>query len=607
MDDRSTRKAMRVADLVVDVGARTVERDGRTIELPKTSFDFLVALIETSPDVLSTEQLLERVWKGRVVSPATIAKRVEMLRQSLGDEASDPRYIALVRGHGYRLLPEPEPIVRAPARTGRPQWMAAAVVVAAIALAAAFLIETDDPPPNHSIAVLPFSNLGPGEEGEHLSDGLATELTSLLTTIPDFKVAARTSAFAFKGHAEDVRTIGEQLGVSHILTGSVQLSGNRIRVSAQLVGTEDGYQIWSNSWERRMADIFGIQDEITSAVVRSLRIQLTDELPVSRRVDQVAYSYYLQGREAFFEDNEPDTGGDRDAVNTRALELATQALAIDPDFAAAWTLLARIHFNRAQWASHVRAEAFESATSAAKRALDIDPGAHRALTILGDIEDLWRWDSESAASSYRRALEISPGDFAAMKSVSVLLGKLDLPESAPNFAALAYERDPLNKTTAINLALVYWLRGQREAAWKQLEQARACAECGPGPIHRIPVQLPAGRLPRSSGAGRRCERDDPGLCIRTDGPIGGIAKLAASGHRARRFRLTRHCGDSRLPRRNRAGLRMAGTRRRQARMGHAVAAGAAAARAPARRPAVGGTARRDRHQRRRRHSRPDRT
>ncbi len=465
----------RIDDLDVDLGQRRVFRRDQEILLPKLSFSMLMALIEAAPNALSIDELTDQVWDGAVVSPATVSKRAELLRQALGEDSRNSRYVALVRGHGYRLIPTPAQIQRRGANRKLRTLLAAAAVVALIAGFVWFLTGDTEPPPTHSIAVLPFANLGPETESEYLSDGLATELTGLMTTIPDFKVAARTSAFAFKGRDVDVTDIARQLRVQHILSGSVQQSGDRLRITVQLVDGQDGYHVWSNSWERGLTDIFDIQDEIATAVIESLQIQLLQVMPSAQRADPEAYTYYLQGKRAFAEDNEPDIGEPERERHARALSLTTHALAIDPEYAPAWGQLAGIQFNLAQWMTSDQAAAFARAEASAHRALELDSNQVAALSTLGSVSDGWHWDAESAAKWYKRALTAAPGDANTLNAISVLYGRLGRPDIAHQYLLAAYDRDPLNSQRAINLALSLWHIGEFDAAREQLERARDIA------------------------------------------------------------------------------------------------------------------------------------
>ena len=326
-------------------------------------------------------------------------------------------------------------------------------------------------PPDRSIAVLAFANLSPDPENEYLSDGLAAELLNHLTSIPDLKVAARTSAFAFKGKNIDVTEMARQLRVAHVLSGSVRQSGDTLRISAQLIDASDGYHVWSNTWESELKDIFDIQDEIASAVVDSLRVELLDGAPAVKRADPEAYALYLKSGEAFSKKIEPKVGEEPSSRHEQAVSLILHALAIDPDYAPAWARLAYYQFDHGQWmTAGDPSEIYSRAEASARRALELDPDQIVALRVLGHIDHLWHWNVVSAANRYNSALSVSPGDAVALRAIGQLYLGVGLPP--PAFVRDAANPDPLNPGPIINQALAEWRSGDSDAARNQLEIAR---------------------------------------------------------------------------------------------------------------------------------------
>jgi TolB-like protein/DNA-binding winged helix-turn-helix (wHTH) protein len=259
----------RIADLQVDAATRQIMREGREIELPGLSFDLLLVLARHAPRVLSAEELMELVWPGRVVNLETVAKRVELVRAALGDDSAEPRYVAVVRGHGYRLVAPvraaaerrvaaqpvaapPAPSVAAPptapatsAPSGwqrRTLWASAALAgVAAVSVFAWLLAERGEPsgalaPPAEgpSLAVAPFRSLSDDAADAYFADGITEELRRALATVPRLRVASRTSSAPLRDGAPSLAAIARTLNVDHVLEGSVRRADNRIRVTAQL-------------------------------------------------------------------------------------------------------------------------------------------------------------------------------------------------------------------------------------------------------------------------------------------------------------------------------------------------------------------------------------
>jgi TolB-like protein len=299
-------------------------------------------------------------------------------------------------------------------------------------------------PQGRSIAVLPFTNLSDTDGDDYFVDGLTDELLNLLVQIPDLKVAAKTSSFSFRGEGSDVVDIANKLRVTHVLEGSVRKSGDRLRISAQLVSADDGYRIWSQSWDRTLTDVFEIQDEIAAAVVSSLRITMATDVPTSRVTDPETYSLYLKAKAS---------GG----LNTRmgfeeATRLLVRALAIDPEYPAAWNELANVQMNQAGQKFLEPEEGFEQARRSAERSLSLDPGNGRALSALGWIAMYWDWDFPEATKLLREARRQSPGNASVLNALAVLVEKFGRPDEAEALFREAIEHDPVSIAPLTNLA-----------------------------------------------------------------------------------------------------------------------------------------------------------
>ena len=291
-----------------------------------------------------------------------------------------------------------------------------------------------------SIAVLPFVNMSNDAEQDYLSDGLAEELLNLLARIKGLKVAARTSSFAFRGAGQDIRKIGNALGVSTVLEGSVRKSGDRIRITAQLIDAGDGYHLWSDTFDRKLTDIFQIQDEISAAIVAALRTHLDAEATtVSSKTSAEAYDLYLQGRHLLREQKKGNT--------RKALDLFRQANDVDPEFAPAWAARAAavITLRETQyWGEIPAAEAFALAQANIDRALALDPllaEAHVARSML-----YWdRYRFEDALDSANEAIAINPNLASAHAERAASLKSLGQIREAQLALNTAADLDPLDE------------------------------------------------------------------------------------------------------------------------------------------------------------------
>ncbi len=305
-----------------------------------------------------------------------------------------------------------------------------------------------------SIAVMPFVNMSSDPEQEYFSDGLAEELLNLLTRIPQLRVSARTSSFAFKGEKIDIPTIAARLNVAHVLEGSVRKSGNQVRITAQLIRGNDGYHLWSETYDRTLDDVFSMQDEIAESVVDSLKLTLLGSTPSARVADPQAYALFLQGR--YFNDR-------RDQANwEKAVTAYQKALEIDPDYAEAWAGLSIAYSQQASWGFIDRDQGITLAREAVRRALALDQNLAEAHASLGWIRMVYDFDWYGADASYHEASRLAPGNATVLRAAGVLaftLGRLD---EAIDIDLRAIVRDPLNQGNHQNLGLVLMHAGRLE-------------------------------------------------------------------------------------------------------------------------------------------------
>jgi TolB-like protein len=292
-----------------------------------------------------------------------------------------------------------------------------------------------------SIAVLPFVNMSVELENEYFSEGLSEEVLNVLARMEDFRVAGRTSSFAFKGQQQDLRSIGERLGVANILEGSVRRQGNRIRVTAQLIDARSGYHLWSDTYDRQLDDVFAIQDEIATEVVRALRRTLlaADEAVISQTAkgDLEAYQHYLQGQ---YHARLRSRGG-----LERALEEFHQAIVVDPAYAPPYAGIAMVYALMDNHGYRSLAETAPLAYRALDRALELDSQSDDAWMVRGLLLSQGPGASErrdEARAALQRAIEINPNNPLAHLWIANLLHP-DV-EAASAAVDRAYQLDPLS-------------------------------------------------------------------------------------------------------------------------------------------------------------------
>ena len=438
-----------VDDLIIDLGQQRVSRAGVDIPLPPLSFELLVTLVRAAPNLVTFDQLTERVWTGLVISPETISQRVKLVRTALGDEPHSPRYIGGVRGRGYRMVAPVTPLAerRRAEPPPTPYWINEAAPTRAVGsetpppaalrppppssgpgalgwagglLAVALLLglpwaatrylraprapapESVRVQPPHSIAVLPLIDVTPGDGNSYLGDGLAQELAARLGRIRGLRVASSTSAFSFRNREADVRVIAQTLGVRQVLEGSVMRVGDKLRVTAQLIDADTGYNVWSQTYNRTWQDLVAIQDDVARSIIGTLQVVLASDVahkaaePPTRRVE--AFDLYLTGLSKLRSE-----GGH--VQLEQAEDAFRQALALDPKFALAYAGLCERY--AAGYDETRDAALVSEAESACGAALKLDDSLREVSAALAHLY-LVSGRSDEAAARYRTAIRADP-------------------------------------------------------------------------------------------------------------------------------------------------------------------------------------------------------
>jgi TolB-like protein/tetratricopeptide (TPR) repeat protein len=298
--------------------------------------------------------------------------------------------------------------------------------------------------PDKSVAVLPFLDLSEKKDQEYFADGIADEVLDLLSKIPALKVIGRTSSFQFKGKNEDLRKIGAELGAAYLLEGSVRKSGDRMRVTAQLIVSRDGGHVWSDTYEAASGDVFRVQDQIAAAVVRALQVTIgADDLRSRPMTNAEAYDLYLRGRHAY---DRFDKVGFEDAAN-----YFRQALALEPASVRAAEWLALTVESSAEWGFIPPREGFEAARAATLRALTLDPRSALAHMNMCSIHTIYDWNWADAARECQLALAIEPRNPLALATAGQALVASDQPDQGARLLSAALTLDPMVASTHVLL------------------------------------------------------------------------------------------------------------------------------------------------------------
>jgi adenylate cyclase len=407
---------LRIADLKVDPALDEISKDGHTTKLEPKAMQLLICLAERAGEVVSVDELLDRVWKDVIVSQDSVYAAVAALRRTLGDDPKNPTYIANVVRRGYRLI--------APVSA----WAEPRA-----ALPASF---AQAPPERPSIAVLPLLNLSGDPAQDYFSDGITADIITELSRWRRLAVRSRSASFRYRGSALDMKQVARELDVRYVVEGTVRRVGERIRISVQLVDAEAGSQVWGERFDRGSEEIFIVQDRVVQTIVSTLsgRIQASDAERARRKppASLAAYEYVLKCNALPW---------DEPGCAEEAMRLVEKAIELDPSYGYAYALLAILSYS--QWADGPRSSeaALDKAYALATRALELDAGESTCHAVLGDI-CAQRRSFERAVQYTRRAVEINPTNqwnAADLGSILVYAGE---PDEALSWFAKAREIDP---------------------------------------------------------------------------------------------------------------------------------------------------------------------
>jgi adenylate cyclase len=376
--DSGTPRAYRFSGFRVDLVRRqVVGPDGSQIALPSRAYDVLVHLIANRDRLITKDDLMKAVWPHVIVEDNNVNQAISTLRRGLADQRDSPRFIATIAGRGYRFVADVEEDTKSPggADSGK-----------------------------GGIAVLAFDNMSGDPEQEYFSDGISEDIITELSKLSALHVIARNSSFVYKKTAVPIPELARALNVRYVLEGSVRKSGNRVRVTAQLIDARTSGHVWVSRFDRDLTDIFAVQDEITREIVGALELTLTAadqrRLARSRAANVEAYEFFLRARDALVLCT--------DAGNIAARELAGAAIAIDPGYAAAHAVVAFSHLNDyANGFGNDPAGSLQSGLALAQRAVETDPEDPFARFVLAFAYQ-WTRQLDKADVEIERGLALAP-------------------------------------------------------------------------------------------------------------------------------------------------------------------------------------------------------
>jgi len=438
----------RIDDITLDTARCRISRGEAEIQVGKLTFELLVLLVESAPATVTREQAADRLWKNRIATPETIRQRVKLLRKALGDNSDNPRYIGVIHGQGYRLIPD---VVAQAAASVAPKtsrtWFAAASIAVAILVTFSLYIgsayDSRPIPADRSIAVLPFESLSPaGADDDDFVDGVHNDLLTELAKLGDLRVISRTSVLEYRGTVRNLRDIAGELDVATILEGSVQRAGDAVRINAQLIDAATDEHLWAETYDRTLTaeNLFAIQRDMATSIAGALQAVLSvDELerlsePPTRNTR--AHNFYLIGNSAIRNSN--------NLVSFRqAAEAYRQAVDEDPEFALAWAMLSRAHSALYFFVEHSDAH-LQRAREALEQAFAIEPDLAEAYFAQGYYYYHGFRDDEAALVAWAKAEQGMPGSAALFRARAYLARRMGNWETAIENLERAVELDPRN-------------------------------------------------------------------------------------------------------------------------------------------------------------------
>ena len=557
---QTASQSVRFGPYEVNLDSGDLRKFGYRVKLQPKSFLVLHALLEAPGQLVTREDLKAQLWPENtfVEFESSLNVAVRRLREALSDEAQKPVYIETVPRHGYRfigileqpaasalaprlvadeaslLLGEPEALdslSRFPAPVQAPSRNIWRLLLPALALllVMAFGIFSwkrgailHAQPIASSIAVLPFADMSPEKNQEYFSDGLAEELLNHLARTPGLRVAARTSSFQFRDKTSDLLAIGKKLDVGTVLEGSVRKEGNRVRISAELIKVEDGFQLWSGTYDRDLNDVFAVQDEIARSITSELKVRLLNSKTASvpqRETSSAAYNAYLQGRYFYERRTQDDLG--------KAFQYFEQAVKLDPQYARAWSALAWVLIARTEAAYGPSfEEGYRMARAAAERAMELDPTLAEAHAAIGRIKRTYDWDWAGADASFQKALVLEPQNSTVLLGASSLAASLGRFDEAVALNRRAVEVDPLSVVAHVSMGVHAYYANQLDLATDAYQKALAISPDDPEAHYLLGLVYLA--RSQSQRALAEFERDQRG----SEKSVGEALAYAAMGKKA---------------------------------------------------------------------------
>jgi DNA-binding winged helix-turn-helix (wHTH) protein/TolB-like protein len=485
------------------VAERVLLREGELVPLTPKVFDILVTLIENGGQVVAKDDLMKRVWPNTFVEEGNLTQNISLLRKALGETPGGAQFIETVPRRGYRFVAETKqswgdaeppgnghkehsletsvqtPVVSTPnttsqlARIRRTPLFAVVAGLVVVGIIGLVYFTSWGKAENsiQSIAVLPFIDESADPDAQYINDKIAESLINSLSKLPQLRVVPRSVVAGYKGKEIDPRKVGEELNVRAVVTGRIRRHGDIINIQADLIDLQNVAQLWGQHYDHKVSDVLLVQDDISRDIFENLRVKLN----VEEKKQLEAYRLYLKGRNAW---NKRTS----DALQ-EAIDFFNQAIAIDPNYGAAYAGLADCYNMLVVYGRLEPKEGFPKAKEAAERALEIDESSAEAHSSLAFIKFRWDWDRSATEREFQTAIKLKPAYAPAHQWYSSYLVAVERFDEAIAEAKRTEELEPLSFVASSHLGWIYYLAGQND---KAIEQCRKILE-------RDPSSFPARR------------------------------------------------------------------------------------------------------------------
>ena len=491
----------------LDPPERLLLCDGQPVSLTPKAFDLLLALVDRSGHLVEKEELLKIVWPGAFVEEGNLAVTISQLRKALNDDRGQHRYIETVSKRGYRFVAEvkrrddsalvissaapakevslPAPLTQVQVAAAPQVWaqhprkkflyaLAGGIGIVALVLMAALVIHHRNPPQTpvpttaiHSLAVLPFQTLGSNSPDKYLGLGMADAVITKLANTGKIVVRPTSAIQQYAIAQQSPQAAGREQGVDAVLEGRIQRDGDRVRVTVQLIRVQDGQQLWADSFDRQITNVFALEDTLSEMAAHSIRLELTGEesRKFSKRPTENpdAYDAYMKGR--YFWNKRTESG------LKKGLDYFREAIRLDPGFADAYVGMADSYATLGLYSVLPPKEAFMTAKDAAMRALQMDDSLAEAHAGMGFIHFYYDWDKSGASNEFQRALSENPHDAMAHSWYGESLAATGQYPQAIAEAQRALHDDPLSLIIASNAGWTFALAGHYDQAVEILDKA----------------------------------------------------------------------------------------------------------------------------------------